>query len=130
MLEIRSPRDSLSGGFRQRIAPHVWAELQQAGRAEASGDALKAFSHLENAHVLGQASTYWHVRVHWRMFRWGWRQQDVRELRGQVLRLIGAATKTAIGRLPQGNTGGAHVSAFQPMPIEPRLAQLIAAARR
>lgn len=34
----------------------------------------------------------------------------------------GAATKTAIGLVPQDNTGGANVSPFKRMPIPPDLA--------
>ena len=32
---------------------------------------------------------------------------------------VGAAAKTAFGRVPRGNTGGANVSPFAPMPIPP-----------
>jgi hypothetical protein len=102
----------------------VDAELR-AARA----DPAREFAHLERAHVLGQASTREHVRVHWRMLTWAWRHRDAREFFGQVLRLSGAATKTFIGMVPTGNTGGANVSAVKPMPIDPELAAIIEAAR-
>ncbi|WP_367254946.1 DUF3703 domain-containing protein [uncultured Phenylobacterium sp.] len=44
--------------------------------------------------------------------------------------MVGAATKTAIGLVPQGNTGGSHVSAFRPMPIPTDLLAILAATRR
>jgi hypothetical protein len=44
---------------------------------------------------------------------------------GQVYRLAGAATKTFIGLVPSGNTGGTNVSPFKPMPIDPELAKII-----
>jgi hypothetical protein len=59
------------------------------------------------------------------MLCWAWRRRDPRELFGQSFRLIGAATKTFVGLVPNGNTGGANVSAFQPMPIDPELADII-----
>ena len=111
--------------FARNIRPHVQAELVAARATQAQGLAVIAFAHLERAHVLGQASTVEHVRVHWRMLLWGWRQRSIRECLGQILRIAGAATKTALGRVPYGNTGGANVSPFKRMPVAPELAALI-----
>jgi len=46
------------------------------------------------------------------------------------MRIVGAATKTPVGWLPHGNTGGANVSVFRPMPIPLDLQQQIDAASR
>jgi hypothetical protein len=116
--------------FGRRIRPHVQAELAAADAARAQGQAALAFSHLERAHVLGQASTAEHVRVHWRMLLWGVRQRDARECAGQLLRIVGAATKTAVGLVPEGNTGGSNVSPFKRLPVASELADRIARARR
>ena len=116
-------------GFTERIRPAFDAELAAAARAESAGDAAAAFTHLERAHVLGQASTVLHVRAHWRMLAWGWRQRRLRECLGQVMRLAGAATKTAVGLVPEGNTGGTSVSPFKRLPLDPDLAARIEAAR-
>nr|HMM68743.1 DUF3703 domain-containing protein [Dokdonella sp.] len=70
--------------FARLIRPHVDAELRAAAEADARADAALAFRHLERAHVLGQSSTVQHVRVHWRMFVWGWRQRSMRECLGQL----------------------------------------------
>src|SRR5690554_7128041 len=43
--------------------------------------------------------------------------------------IVGAATKTAFGLVPSGNTGGADVSPFKKMPIDPKLAALIQKAK-
>ena len=110
--------------FAVNIRPHVEAELSAAAR-----DPQNEFVHLERAHVLGQASTREHVRVHWRMMRWAIRHRDAREFAGQLLRIVGAATKTFMGLVPVGNTGGANVSAVRPMPLDPELAAIIARAR-
>ena len=115
--------------FSRNIRPHVDAELGAASIVEAQGRAQVAFAHLERAHVLGQASTVEHVRVHWRMFAWGWRQGSLRECAGQVLRMVGAATKTFFGLVPEGNTGGSNVSPFKPLPVPADLQALIRDAR-
>src|SRR5688572_11019359 len=113
------------GKFADNIRPYVNAELEAAAR-----DPVRGFSHLERAHVLGQASTREHVRVHWRMLLWAWRHRDGREFFGQMYRLAGAATKTFIGLVPTGNTGGANVSPVKPMPIDPELEAIIRRAAR
>ena len=110
--------------FAENIRPFVDAELRAAAL-----DSQNEFAHLERAHVLGQASTREHVRVHWRMLRWAWRHRDLREFSGQLLRIVGASTKTFIGLVPAGNTGGANVSAVRTMPIDPELAAIIEMAR-
>lgn len=115
--------------FGRRIRPHVDAELLSAREAEARGDAAAAFRHLERAHVLGQASTVQHVRVHGHMLAWALRHRSHREGWGQVLRIVGAATKTVLW-VPVGNTGGADVNPFKPMPIADELQRVITAARR
>jgi hypothetical protein len=53
--------------FAKNIRPFVSLEI--AAAAEADGDSA-SFMHLQRAHVLGQASTREHVRVHFRMLVW------------------------------------------------------------
>ncbi|MGY4828564.1 DUF3703 domain-containing protein [Sphaerotilaceae bacterium SBD11-9] len=115
--------------FEKRIRPHVDAELAAAEAARLTGNAAASFFHLERAHVLGQASTVQHVRAHVRMLGWAIWQRDAREFRGQLLRIVGAATKTFIGWIPDGNTGGADVSPIKPLPVPPDLEKVIAEAR-
>ncbi len=115
--------------FGARIRADVEAELVAAEAAERVGDASTGFRHLERAHVLSQRSTVQHVRVHLRMLRWALRHHDMSEAIGQGLRVIGAATKTWVGLVPDGNTGGANVSAFKSMQIPDDLAVLIGTAR-
>lgn len=116
--------------FTRRIRPRVLRELAAARIAERRADAAAAFRHLERAHVLGQAGTALHVVVHAHMLAWGWRHRRPREVCGQLWRLLAAATKTPIGLLPHGNTGGVNVSGLRPMPIPPDLQRAIDAARR
>ena len=116
--------------FSHTIRPHVDAELGSAWRMLRNGDRQGSFRHLERAHVLGQPSTAQHVRVHVHMLAWALRTRSTREVAGQLLRIVGAATKTPFGLIPTGNTGGADVSPIKPMPIPEDLAQTIDAAQR
>lgn len=61
--------------------------------------------------------------------RFSIRRHDLREVMGQIFRVIGAATMTWAGLVPHGNTGGSNVSAFNAMAISDDLAGIIAAAR-
>jgi len=115
--------------FARKIRPHVSSELDKAREAETNGSPQDAFAHLERAHVLGQASTREHVRVHVEMLLWGIRNRSPREILGQVVRIVGAATKTFIGLVPDGNTGGANISAFRKLPVPDDLRRAIDRAR-
>lgn len=120
---------NLSLRFARRIRPFVQYELDAAARHEARGEFSSAFGRLERAHVLGQASTVEHVRVHGAMFCWALRHSVAVEAIGQAWRLTGALLKTWLW-VPVGNTGGSSVSGFKPMPIPAELQQLIDVARR
>ena len=115
--------------FGKRIRPDVSREIELALAAERRGDPQLAFAHLERAHVLGQASTREHVRTHWCMLRWSMRQRRGGEFLGQLLRMAGAATKTAFGLVPAGNTGGSNISPFKRLPVPAELAVIIQATR-
>lgn len=112
------------------IRPFVEAEYHLAASARLAGEHELEFSHLENAHVLGQESTLLHTRTHYLMLLWAIRNSRIKEITGQLFRIVGAATKTAIGLVPSGNTGGTNVSPFQAMEIRPELAQMMNAARQ
>jgi len=92
------------------------SELFAARQANLSGDTELAFNHLVRAHILGQRFTLQHVHVHWLMLRLGVRVGDIREVVGQLSRMVGAALFSRIW-VPSGNTGRANVSAFSSMPI-------------
>ena len=116
--------------FRRAIQPHVDAELAVSWRALHAGTPEDSFRHLERAHVLAQPSTWEHVRVHAHMLAWALRTRHAREVIGQLLRIGGAATKTPLGLVPVGNTGGTNVSPLKAMPVPPDLARIIASARQ
>ena len=101
-----------------------WTAAQIARRA---GDLDRAFHHLERAHILGQRATWPHVRTHIAMLTIGWRRRDRREVFGQTTRILAAALFSRVW-VPLGNTGGANVSATQPMPIPADLQVVLDAA--
>lgn len=106
-------------------------DLKKAFTAElaAARDAFRrralddAFRHLERAHIMGQRHTAPHVTVHWWMLRVGMRRRDPREVLGQGVRIAAALIFSRIW-IPLGNTGGANVSAFRPMPVPEDLRRL------
>ena len=99
-------------------------EWQAAKQADSDGDAASAFNHLERAHILSQRWTSMHVRTHVAMLRHGLVRRDGRELAGQLARILAAALFSRIW-IPEGNTGGANVSAFQRMAVPADLASIL-----
>ncbi len=116
--------------FYKNIKQHIETEIETASELIESGNLESAFYHLERAHVLGQSITFEHTRVHWLMLKIGWKKRDIREIFGQIVRIIGASTKTPFGIYPTGNTGGANVWFFKPMPIPDDLERMIKKAER
>jgi hypothetical protein len=112
------------------LTQHIEMEIAKAAEFSRAGDEQEAFRHLERAHVLGQSSTYHHTRVHWLMMKQGFRTGDKREVAGQALRIVGAATKTPLGIYPEGNTGGANVSPIRSMPIPDDLREILNSAKK
>ena len=101
------------------------------GHEHARGGHLDAaYACFERAHVLGQ----WHTRAHWQshlgLLRVGWRRKDAREVVGQAFRLVAMLIATPLGRIPSGNTGGARISPWRPMPIDRDAERLLTADPR
>jgi hypothetical protein len=92
-------------------------EMACARSAESNEDLLRAKKHLERAHILGQRWLFAHMEAHFQMLRLAHKSSDTKEVRGQLIRLIGLTPFHIIGWVPVGNTGGANVSATRPMPI-------------
>ena len=112
-----------------RLADNINNEIVLADRLIGENNIVAAFKHLERAHVLGQASTFQHTRIHWRMFKLALRMRSPIEIWGQIIRIVGASTKTPFGIYPTGNTGGADVWFFKPMPISPDLQEMLDKAK-
>lgn len=99
-------------------------EIALAAGYYTASDLGRSFYHLERAHILGQRFYFPHVRSHWWMLKIGWKRSDRRELLGQIMRIL-ASLGSLLGWVPEGNTGGANVSALTPMPIPEDLAVLL-----
>ena len=100
-------------------------ELDDARRDEGNRDYSMAWSRLERAHILSQAHAGSHVGVHLRMAGFAYRRRDLRELLGQIPRILLAAPGSWSGRAPRGNTGGADVGIFTPMEMPPDLRAIL-----
>jgi|JI10StandDraft_1071094.scaffolds.fasta_scaffold30996_3 hypothetical protein len=107
------------------ILQHISAELTAARTHR--GEPRSAWQALQRAHVLSQGFAGAHVRVHWAMLRYGIATRDLREVGGQLIRILAAGPASLIGRVPLGNTGRARVRINQPMPIPEDLALILRA---
>lgn len=108
-----------------RIRKAWHQELERARTARRARDAEREWAHLERAHILSQPLALPHTRTHARMLGYALRRRNGHETIGQVFRLLVAAPGSISRRYPVGNTGGADVSAFEPMPVPAELTDLL-----
>jgi hypothetical protein len=101
------------------------AKREAARAARRRGDETGEWHRLERAHILSQPMAWRHTSSHAAMLGAALRRRDQREVVGQLLRLLLAAPGSLTGRYPVGNTGGADVSAFRPMPVPEDLRPLL-----
>ena len=106
------------------------AELNGYKVARALGGQATAWRHLERAHILGQLRMGLHLDSHMKMLGYAIHLRQPKEVLGQLVRLLLAPLGNATGRLPWGNNGRSHISAFVEMEIPDDLKPIIAAARR
>lgn len=100
-------------------------ELDLARALLARGELDAAHSHLERAHVIGQAHAGAHMRVHARMLALEWRRRRPLAVLGQAVRIVLGGLGSAVGVVPTGNTGGSDISMFKRLPVAPELQALI-----
>ncbi len=106
------------------LTPFFKKELQDAKETFSKGYLQQSWRHLERAHILGQPYPYHHSLVHWKMLVFGLKTKNVKEIFGQIPRLVIGGVKSFVGNIPVGNTGGANVPPLQYMEI-PEDLQLI-----
>lgn len=104
-------------------------EINNHKRELAAENLHAAWSHLERAHVIGQNWPAPHTEAHWLMLRFGMHIKSVREIIGQIPRLVFGGVKSFVGRVPVGNTGGANVPILQPMDIPEDIAAILKSHR-
>lgn len=73
--------------------------------------------HLERAHVIGQAYPIEHTYAHWEMLKFGVKIKSIKEIFGQIPRLLVGGVKSFVGKIPVGNTGGANIPPLKSLPI-------------
>jgi hypothetical protein len=100
-------------------------ELKMHNTATENGDLQKAWYHLECAHILSQLWFVQHSFVHWKMLIFGIRIKSLKEVLGQIPRLLLGGIKSFVGRVPVGNTGGAHVPPLRHMDIPVDLKEIL-----
>jgi len=76
----------------------------------------ESFYHLERAHILGQSYIIPHTQSHWWMLKLGFKRHDIKEVIGQITRILASIIFSRIW-VPIGNTGGANVNPLKPMTI-------------
>lgn len=111
--------------------PHrrrAFMHLMQGFATAADRPVQEQWRWLEAAHVLGQADLRLHWRSHVAMLRQALRLRDAKEAAGQLARLALTPWGHLLGKLPQGNSGRATVSAFMPMSPDTAVLALIRGA--
>jgi hypothetical protein len=113
------------GTMTDEIRERITTNLTESRAARRLGNWDHCWQLLEDAHVLSQPWVWPHIRVHREMLVAGWEARDVREVSGQVLRLMVGGPASALGRYPAGNSGRARIPATKPMPIRLDLAEIL-----
>ena len=104
---------------------HFNKELDLYFKSFESGELTAAWHHLERAHIIGQSYPYQHSYVHWKMLQFGIRIKSVKEVIGQIPRLLVGGIKSFVGKIPVGNTGGANVPMLKAMEVTEDLKRLM-----
>ncbi len=108
----------LNTSMPKSLRPYFLKELSDYKEAMQAKNLHMAWRHLEKAHIIGQAYPFEHSYVHWKMFLFGIKIKDGKEIVGQIPRLLVGGVKSFVGKIPVGNTGGANVPPLKSLPIE------------
>lgn len=103
-------------------------ELEKYQTECSNGNLNSAWNHLERAHIIGQKYPYTHTFVHWKMLLFGIKIKSVKEIIGQIPRLVFGGVKSFVGKIPVGNPGGANVPPLKPFPIKKELQDIFTKA--
>ena len=107
------------------VKVHYRNELEKNRTEFANGNLRVAWQHLERAHILGQSWPKEHTHVHWIMLMFGIKVKNMREILGQIPRLLIGGVKSFVGNIPIGNTGGANVPPLRVMEIADDLKEIM-----
>lgn len=104
---------------------HYRNELEAYREALGKNHLQQAWLHLERSHIIGQPYPFQHSEVHWLMLKFGFRIKSMKEIFGQIPRLLVGGVKSFVGITPVGNTGGANVPPLRSMKIPEDLQEII-----
>ena len=96
---------------------HYLKEIEQYRSYLQKNDLPMAWYHLERSHILGQSYPMEHSYTHWLMLKFGFSQRNIKEVFGQLIRLLVGGWKSFIDHVPLGNTGGSNVPPMKKMEI-------------
>lgn len=109
----------------ERLKPFFLKELEVADNYFSRNEFRLSWYHLERAHIFGQPYPLPHKLVHWKMWIFGIKSKDTREVIGQIPRLLAGGFKSFVGEVPIGNTGGSNVPPLKRMEISVELKKII-----
>lgn len=107
------------------LKKHFEHELCKYRKALTQQDYNLAWHHLERSHILGQSYPFEHTLSHWLMLKFGFRKKDIKEVFGQLVRLVIGGWKSFIHHVPRGNTGGSNVKVLQRMMVPNDLEKIL-----
>jgi hypothetical protein len=99
------------------LRPYYNTEIALYREHMDSNNFENAWRRLERCHIMGQPWALEHTQVHWLMLKFGFRIKSLREITGQIPRLLIGGVKSFVGKIPVGNTGGASVPPLRSMEI-------------
>lgn len=125
LVDIKFNNMKLHFKIPQGLKQYVTDELQKSKEAFRKGDLQTSWRHLERAHILGQAYPIEHTKAHWQMLLFAFRIKSIKEITGQIPRLLVGGIKSFVGEIPVGNSGGANVPPLKPMEIPNDLKEIL-----
>ena len=72
----------------------------------------KQWYHLERIHILSQLHIKYHYNAHWMMLCQAFKEKNIHEVVGQIIRIICVFPGHIFRKLPIGNVGSSRVSMF------------------
>jgi hypothetical protein len=99
------------------LYPFYRNELLKAKQLLKENKLQECWRHYERAHIIGQRYPLQHSYIHWQMLKFGIKIKSIKEILGQITRLVFGGIKSFVGTVPIGNTGGANVPPLKPMEI-------------
>lgn len=99
-------------------------EIKLYKLARARDDHKLSYLHLGRAHIISQIHAGYHFYVHLLMLAYAIHRVDMKEILGQIIRILVTIPGHVTGRVPLGNIGWSSVSLTKEEPIPEDLNRL------